>query len=65
MPTIVGTLQQYPEWLPGWPRKPSPRFDRESFFRSRTVYYLGYGDDGHPVAICARAHAAHAFVYVD
>ena len=32
---------------------------------SRTVYYPGYGTDAHPVKVCAEAHAAHAFVYVD
>ena len=65
MPTIVETLLPYSERLPDWLRQPSPRFDRKKFFGSRTVYYPGYGNDGHPVAICARAHAAHAFVYVD
>lgn len=65
MPTIVETLQQHSERLPDWIRQPAPRFDREKFFGSRTVYYPGYGNDGHPVKICARAHAAHAFVYVD
>ena len=65
MPTIVTTLQQESEQLPDWLRHPSPKFDRERFFRSRTVYYPGYGTDGHPVEVCARSHAAHAFVYVD
>lgn len=54
-----------PEALPRWLEGPSPKFDRSEFFRSRTVYYPGAGDDGHPVSLCARAHAAHAFVYVD
>ncbi len=65
MPTIVETLQQYSEPIPDWLRQTSPRFDRKSFFGSRTVYYPGYGNDGYPVKVCARAHAAHAFVYVD
>ena len=65
MPTIVETLQPYSKPLPDWLRQPKSRFDRESFFRSRTVYYPGYGTDAHPVKVCAEAHAAHAFVYVD
>ena len=62
---IVETLRQYREPLPDWLRQPSPRFDRENFFRSRTVYYPGYGTDAHPVKVSAEAHAAHTFVYVD
>ncbi|MCY4485656.1 MAG: hypothetical protein OXF11_00860 [Deltaproteobacteria bacterium] len=65
MPTIVTTLQQNPEPFPDWLKQPSPRFDHDSFFGSRTVYYPGCGTDGHPVAICNPAHAAHTFVYVD
>ena len=64
MPTIVETLQRYTEPLPDWLQQAAP-FDRERFFGSRTVYYPGSGIDGHPVEICAPAHAAHAFVYVD
>ena len=62
---LVNTLKQCPEPLPDWLGQPSPGFDRKDFFSSRTVYYPGFGNDGHPVSICARAHAAHAFVYVD
>ena len=62
---LVTMLKKCPEPLPEWLQKPAPRFDRASFFGSRTVYYPGFGNDGHPVSICARAHAAHAFVYVD
>lgn len=62
---LVETLKRCPEPLPDWLRQPSPGFDRKDFFSSRTVYYPGFGNDGHPVSVCARAHAAHAFVYVD
>ena len=62
---IVTMLQQEPEPLPNWLREPPRRFNRESFFSGRTVYYPSFGNDGHPVSLCARAHAAHAFVYVD
>ena len=62
---LVTMLRENPELLPDWLRQPSPGFDRESFFAGRTVYYPGFGNDGHPVSVCARAHAAHAFVYVD
>ena len=58
-------LHQDPEPLPAWLREPPRGFDRKSFFGGRTVYYPGFGNDGDPVRICARAHAAHAFVYVD
>ena len=64
--SLVATLQQCPEPLPQWLRQPpSPAFDRASFFSSRTVFYPGSGDDGQPVKVCARVHAAHAFIYVD
>lgn len=63
--SLVATLQQCPEPLPQWLRQPSPEFDRASLFGSRTVFYPGSGDDGQPVKVCARAHAAHAFIYVD
>ena len=59
---LVTMLKKCPEPLPEWLQKPALRFDRASFFGSRTVYYPGFGNDGHPVSICARAHAAHAFV---
>ena len=62
---LVTMLKKNPEQLPHWLRQPSSGFDRKSFFDGRTVYYLGFGNDGHPVSVCARAHAAHAFVYVD
>ena len=63
--SLVATLQQCPESPPQWLQQPSPTFDRASFFGSRTVFYPGSGDDGQPVSVCARAHAAHAFIYVD
>ena len=62
---LVTMLKKNPEQLPHWLRQPSSGFDRKSFFDGRTVYYPGFGNDGHPVSVCARAHAAHAFVYVD
>ena len=62
---IVTMLQQCPESLPAWLREPPRRFDRKTFFGGRTIYYPGFGNDGHPVSLCARSHAAHAFVYVD
>ena len=62
---LVTVLQQDPEPTPEWLKTPSPGFDRASFFGSRTVYYPGSGNDGQPVSLCSRAHAAHAFVYVD
>ena len=62
---LVTALEQNPEPFPEWLRQPSPGFDRTSFFGSRTVYYPGSGSDGQPVRLCSRAHAAHAFVYVD
>ena len=66
MPTIVDILQREPETQPDWLyAHKSPRFDRNKFFRSRTVYYPGSGNDGQPVMLCALSRAAHTFVYVD
>lgn len=66
MPSIVEILRRDPEPLPEWLATPSPpRFGREAFFASRTVYYPGSGDDGQPVKLCALSHSAHCFVYVD
>lgn len=65
MTTIIEHLSRnrepYPDWLRAGPRT----FGRSDFFGSRTIYYPGSGDDGQPVKLCARVHAAHAFVYVD
>ena len=65
MQTMIELLsserEPYPEWLSAGPRE----FDGSGFFASRTLYYPGSGDDGQPVRLCAQAHAAHAFVYVD
>ena len=65
--TIVEILQREskekrPEWLYAHAQ---PRFNRNAFFGSRTIYYPGSGDDGQPVKFCALSHVAHAFVYVD
>ena len=66
MPTIDEILKLDPEPLPAWLKgREPPRFSREAYFASRTVYYPGSGDDGQPVKFCARSHAAHCFVYVD
>ncbi len=65
MPGIVDILRNDPEPFPEWLAASPPRFDREKFFACRTVYYPGSGDDGQPVKLCALAHAAHAFLYVD
>ena len=65
MPTIVDVLKQEPEELPGWLQADPVPFNRDNFFKSRILYYPGSGDDGHPVSLCARSHAVHAFVYVD
>ena len=63
--SLAAALRQDQEPFPPWLQRPAVQFDRADFFGSRTVYYPGSGDDGHPVRLCARAHAAHAFVYVD
>ena len=65
MPTIVDILRSDPEPLPVWLAGGPPQFNREKFFASRTVYYPGSGNDGQPVKLCALAHAAHTFLYVD
>ena len=64
--TIVDVLQRNPEPLPEWLNADNPpRFDRTTFFASRTVYYPGSGDDGQPVKFCTLSRAAHTFIYVD
>ena len=64
--TIVDILRRAPEPLPGWLDGDSPpRFDRETFSASRTVYQPGSGDDGQSVKPCALSHAAHNFICVD
>ncbi len=35
------------------------------FFQSRTVFYPGYGSDGHAIKIFGSSHSAHCFIYVD
>lgn len=65
MPEIIDILKQDSEHLPDWLKTGSASFHRSDFFGSRTVYYPGSGCDGQPVRLCARSHAAHAFVYVD
>ena len=63
--SIVDILKLYREPVPTWLRQPFVEFNREQFFGFRTVYYPGSGDDGQPIKLCARAHVAHTFVYVD
>jgi len=65
MTTIIEYLSGQRESCPEWLRADPCAFDRSDFFGSRTIFYPGSGDDGQPVKLCARAHAAHAFVYVD
>ena len=62
---IVEYLKQNPEPYPEWLQQPNLNFNRENFLSTRTVYYPGSGNDGHPVRLCSRSHAAHAFIYVD
>ena len=65
-PTIVNVLGRNPEPLPEWLADDNPpRFNRDNFFGSRTVYYPGCGKDVQPVRLCNRSHAAHTFIYVD
>lgn len=40
-------------------------FPREEFFGSRTVYYPGSGEDGHPLKLFGGTHSAHCFVFAD
>lgn len=63
--SIVDVLAQSPEEVPTWLLDPNPSFSQREFFNARTVYYPGSGCDGQPVKLCAKAHAAHTFVYVD
>ena len=65
VPTTVDVLRRCPEELPQWLQAEQPTFNRSEFFGGRTVYYPGSGFDGQPVKLCAKAHAAHSFIYVD
>lgn len=62
---LIAVLSEDQEPLPEWLQQPEPPFDRKNFFGHRTVYYPGWGNDGDPVRVCAKSHAAHAFIYVD
>lgn len=55
--------EEMPEWLLRY--APNERFDARQFFGGRTVFYPGCGDDGHPLRVFGKAHAAHSFVFVD
>lgn len=65
MPTMSCVLGRSPEEAPQWLQAEEPNFCRREFFGGRTVYYPGSGFDGQPVELCAKAHAAHSFIYVD
>ena len=66
LPTIVDVLRLNPEKLPQWLPTDGPvRFERQTFFASRTVFYPGSGGDRQPVKLCALSRAVHSFVYVD
>ena len=52
-----------PEWLTEFsPGDPAPMKD---FLASRTVFYPGHGDDGHPIKVFGGSHSAHCFVMAD
>lgn len=66
LPTILDVLRLNPEKLPQWLATDGPvRFERQTFFASRTVFYPGSVDDGQPIKLCAQSRAVHSFVYVD
>lgn len=61
---LLGTVAEpLPAWLASC--EPGEPFPRDEFFRSRVVYYPGSGDDGHPLRLFGRSHAAHCFVFAD
>ena len=52
-----------PEWLAnynGWDRSAAT-----NFMKSRTVFYPGGREDGHPFRVFGASHAAHCFLYAD
>lgn len=64
--------KEYREEAPSWLNKAGElhrasvrRQFLEGFLRSRLVYYPGAGNDGQPIALFNKAHAAHAYIYVD
>ncbi|MCS6954477.1 MAG: hypothetical protein RMK57_16810 [Bryobacterales bacterium] len=57
-----------PEWLNMAEETDNPTVRRKflrGFLGSRIVYYPGAGEDGHPVKLFNRAHAAHSYIYAD
>lgn len=63
----VEVLKSQSEEMPQWLRRfrRGNALDHRAFFDSRTVYYPGFGDDGHPLEVFGKAHAAHCFVFAD
>lgn len=65
---LNSSSQSVPDWMSDWLDRPetvTPKSVLDGFLGCRTVYYPGSGDDGHPVSLFSRSHAAHAFIYVD
>ncbi len=67
LPAPLDLLRREAESIPKWlaTYQQDAPFPREAFFSSRIVYYPGFGDDGHPLRLFGRAHAAHCFVFSD
>ncbi|MGB9609641.1 MAG: hypothetical protein ACPL7M_01605 [Bryobacteraceae bacterium] len=60
--------EQEPDWLYLAQHTSDPQVRKEflkGFLQSRIVYYPGAGRDGQPIKLFNRAHAAHAYIYVD
>ena len=52
---------EYP--VPNWLYRGD--FTLENFFRSRTIFYPGAGNDGHAIATFNASRTAYCFIYVD
>lgn len=72
VPLVEYLRQNYREPQPAWLDLAEHASDPEvrrnlirGFLQSRIVYYPGAGTDGQPISLFNRAHAAHAYVYVD
>ena len=63
MTTLRNYLRNFMECVPDW--LVTDQISLDNFFRSRTVFYPGSGNDGHAVAVFNASRTAHCFVYVD
>lgn len=67
MQTIQQALAEHAEQTPAWLQRqgPASRPVFKSLLKSRTVFYPGANDDGHPLLVFGAASVSHCFVFAD